>query len=213
VETGLYYDRARYLDPTLGRFISEDPLGLGGGLNAYAFVGNDPVNGWDPSGMRCHDWSIHQEKFRDKFIHFALGDLVAVGSALTHARRWRATMWGALLGLAHEGPWGKLGSPVRPLHGWIGDHDLWGWSHGAKGAPCAGLFDTFFFVVGPVIYDIFLAEKFQGPPDDDWGNPVPPMPQQDWPEWYPSPIMVPLPHLSPRCATGPSGFCGPMPIY
>jgi RHS repeat-associated protein len=42
---------ARYYDPDVGRFISEDPIGLKGGINLYAFAGNDPVNGYDPSGM------------------------------------------------------------------------------------------------------------------------------------------------------------------
>jgi RHS repeat-associated core domain len=49
-ETGLYYFRARYYDPDLARFVSEDPIGLEGGINPYAFAGNDPVNAGDPSG-------------------------------------------------------------------------------------------------------------------------------------------------------------------
>ncbi|MBA3241725.1 MAG: Ig-like domain-containing protein [Acidobacteria bacterium] len=50
--TGLYYYRARYYSPTLGRFISEDPIGFAGGdENLYAYVGNDPVNHTDPSGL------------------------------------------------------------------------------------------------------------------------------------------------------------------
>ena len=48
--TGLYYYRARYYDPVLKRFIAEDPIGLGGGINAYAYVGGDPVSFVDPSG-------------------------------------------------------------------------------------------------------------------------------------------------------------------
>ena len=48
---GLYYVRARYYDPAVGRFVSEDPLGLAGGLNLYAFAGADPVNYSDPSGL------------------------------------------------------------------------------------------------------------------------------------------------------------------
>jgi RHS repeat-associated protein len=46
----LYYMRARYYDPELGRFLSEDPIGISGGLNLYAYAGNDPVNRSDPSG-------------------------------------------------------------------------------------------------------------------------------------------------------------------
>jgi RHS repeat-associated protein len=48
----LYYMRARYYDPEVGRFISEDPMGFdGGSLNLYAYVGNNPVMFIDPSGL------------------------------------------------------------------------------------------------------------------------------------------------------------------
>ena len=47
----LYYYRARYYDPELGRFLSEDPLGFGGGdTNLYRYTGGNPVNLTDPSG-------------------------------------------------------------------------------------------------------------------------------------------------------------------
>ena len=49
--TGLVDLRARWYDPMSGRFLSEDPLGLAGGWNPYAFAGNDPVNYSDPSGL------------------------------------------------------------------------------------------------------------------------------------------------------------------
>jgi RHS repeat-associated protein len=48
--TGLYYYRARYYSPQLGRFISEDPIGLTGGTNFYAYVRNAPTNFIDPLG-------------------------------------------------------------------------------------------------------------------------------------------------------------------
>jgi RHS repeat-associated protein len=48
--TGLYYYRARYYSPQLGRFISEDPLGLGGGANFYAYVNGNPISYRDSSG-------------------------------------------------------------------------------------------------------------------------------------------------------------------
>jgi RHS repeat-associated protein len=50
-ETGLYYFRARYLDPKLGRFLSEDPIGVAAGLNLYAYVENNPVRLRDPLGL------------------------------------------------------------------------------------------------------------------------------------------------------------------
>jgi RHS repeat-associated protein len=49
--TGLQYNRARYYSPTLQRFISQDPLGFGGGdVNTHAYTGNSPTNLVDPSG-------------------------------------------------------------------------------------------------------------------------------------------------------------------
>jgi RHS repeat-associated protein len=50
-DTGLMYYRARWYDPGQGRFVSEDPLGFGGGLNWYGYVGNDPLNWIDPVGL------------------------------------------------------------------------------------------------------------------------------------------------------------------
>jgi RHS repeat-associated protein len=52
-ETGLYYYRARYYDPKAGRFISKDPIGfMGGDVNLFRYVGNDPGNWVDPEGLR-----------------------------------------------------------------------------------------------------------------------------------------------------------------
>jgi len=47
----LYYYRARYYNPIMGRFISPDQIGfLGGDANLYGYVHNSPVNATDPSG-------------------------------------------------------------------------------------------------------------------------------------------------------------------
>jgi RHS repeat-associated protein len=52
-ETHLYYNRARYYDPQLARFLSEDPIGQNGGTNQYAYGANNPVGATDPSGNTC----------------------------------------------------------------------------------------------------------------------------------------------------------------
>jgi RHS repeat-associated protein len=49
--SGLYYARARMYAPGLGRFLQPDPIGYAGGLNLYAYGGNDPLNYLDLAGL------------------------------------------------------------------------------------------------------------------------------------------------------------------
>jgi RHS repeat-associated protein len=53
-DLGLYYLRARYYNPTTGRFMSRDPqdnsLRTPNDLHKYLYANGDPVNGWDPTG-------------------------------------------------------------------------------------------------------------------------------------------------------------------
>jgi RHS repeat-associated protein len=49
-ESGLHYNRFRYYDPALGRYISQDPVGLSGGTNVYRYTTN-PINWIDPLGL------------------------------------------------------------------------------------------------------------------------------------------------------------------
>jgi len=56
IETGLYYYRARYYNPHIGRFMQTDPVGYDDGMNWYAYCGNNPVVRSDPSGLAV-DWS------------------------------------------------------------------------------------------------------------------------------------------------------------
>ena len=50
-ETGLHYNYFRYYDPSTGRYITSDPIGLAGGVNTYVYVGSNPLSIVDSSGL------------------------------------------------------------------------------------------------------------------------------------------------------------------
>ena len=50
-ETGLHYNYFRYYDPSTGRYITSDPIGLAGGLNTYGYVYSNPLVYFDPDGL------------------------------------------------------------------------------------------------------------------------------------------------------------------
>lgn len=86
--SNLYYYRARYYHPRMGRFISEDPLGLAAGdLNFYAYVGGDPISYHDPLGLWAWGDPLPQE-----LVDFsaAFGDTISFG-ATNAVRDWMGT--------------------------------------------------------------------------------------------------------------------------
>jgi RHS repeat-associated protein len=72
-ETGLYYYRARYYDPSAGRFPSEDPIKFWGGKNFYRYVHNNAVNFSDPFGLADYN----QQQTLDLFLQPAYSDATA----------------------------------------------------------------------------------------------------------------------------------------
>ncbi|MEA3306710.1 MAG: RHS repeat-associated core domain-containing protein [Elusimicrobiota bacterium] len=79
-ETGLYYYRARYYNPDIGRFLQEDPISFSGGnTNLYVYVSNNPINLRDPKGLLFENWgdpkkradNISSAITLDKFLLYA----------------------------------------------------------------------------------------------------------------------------------------------
>jgi len=74
-DTTLYNYRYRYYSPSLGRFVQVDPVRLAGGdINLYAYVYDDPINGFDPYGLMA--W---YDRWLENSANFAAG----WGDALT----------------------------------------------------------------------------------------------------------------------------------
>jgi len=125
---GFYYMRARYYDPEVGRFVSEDPIGFeGGDVNLYAYVGGNPILLFDPSGLAVGDWWDlpanvgRAREIADEEINKRRRQHNDIGDAMRHAE-WNRRMveetntftaW--IAGVGHEvdnlikddSPWGE----------------------------------------------------------------------------------------------------------
>jgi RHS repeat-associated protein len=93
-ETKLYYFRARWYNPETGRWLSKDPIGISGGLNLYAFCGNNPVNFVDPLGLCQDDIDLLRDAFWDQ-----MNDWVESGDRMPGTGNgWWNNFWSGLMG-------------------------------------------------------------------------------------------------------------------
>ncbi len=74
----------RYYDPAEGRFLTRDPIGYAGGLNLYAYCGNNPVGRSDPSGLLwgAEDWANYFDAYGSvKPVYVDGIDALLIGNA------------------------------------------------------------------------------------------------------------------------------------
>lgn len=112
-ETGLFYYRARYYDPLGGRFISEDPIGLSGGINEYAYVRNDPTRLVDPFGLDGGPWhppaGVHTKCLETDSCQAIKGKLWILNRMITSHTGWDSNVPSPRGGNRHSRP-----SPGNP---------------------------------------------------------------------------------------------------
>lgn len=116
-ETGLYYMRARYYDPSLGRFISEDPTGIISGLNQYSYANNDPINWRDPSGLGPVKKNDPQDPYTLPEVTFTIPQIGGIGPPSHLPSPGRCTSLPAIgpgRGMGTGGG-GRMQTPVRDL--------------------------------------------------------------------------------------------------
>ncbi|TWB09206.1 RHS repeat-associated protein [Nitrospirillum amazonense] len=85
-EIGLYVTPNRTYVPGIGRWLQMDPAGLVDGLNRYAYVGNNPLSGYDPLGLSCTGSNITQSNgdCKDGSTVAAGASIQSWGNVLSH---------------------------------------------------------------------------------------------------------------------------------
>ena len=88
-ETELQYNRARYYDAAIGRFISEDPIGFAGGdANIYRYVSNIPIDSTDPNGLKKREQGEPVWKKINNAITWGKGVYNSGKEKITNAFDW-----------------------------------------------------------------------------------------------------------------------------
>lgn len=91
--TGFYDNRLRWYDPITGRWLSNDPIGISGGLNQYQAFLSNPVNFTDPDGLAVGGFN----KFREK-----VGGVTAIGPFDAYSASGKGSIGKLAITLAYQ---------------------------------------------------------------------------------------------------------------
>jgi len=113
-ETGLYYNRFRYYDPTTGNYIQQDPIGLqGGNPTLYAYAGN--ANWWiDPFGLQSNSALLSSNLGQAPGLNFAAHHIVMTGTQNANMNSLVAQM--NVHGIAIDGAQNGIWLPRKDVH-------------------------------------------------------------------------------------------------
>ncbi|MGQ0594874.1 MAG: RHS repeat-associated core domain-containing protein [Gammaproteobacteria bacterium] len=92
-ETGVHYNYFRDYDPSIGRYIQSDPIGLAGGINTYTYVANNPLNLIDPEGLLFGGLIDAGESYGDSAAQHWADSAVQSGNPLYHIPGALAALW------------------------------------------------------------------------------------------------------------------------
>jgi RHS repeat-associated protein len=116
--TDLYYNKYRDYDPTTGRYIQADPIGLAGGASPYSYAMNNPLRYSDPQGLCIWDGCIVE----GMVVGALIGGLIDLDWQLAVQHRdpgcidWASVAWSGSIGSVTGG----IGEAVGPLLGRLG---------------------------------------------------------------------------------------------
>lgn len=101
-ETGLHYNYFRDYNPAIGRYLQSDPIGLGGGVNTYGYVGGNPLNFADRNGLCIWDGCVAEVTV-----------VVIAGTAIIH---WTRNYWNDDVSYKEaQASWTKM-SPEKSIY-------------------------------------------------------------------------------------------------